>query len=71
MRHRPEVELGEQLAQPLAVTLDAARFDQALGNLLSNACTAAGQRRVLVDTEQLPDGSSSASVMFSVGPWPF
>ena len=55
VRHRPEVELGAQLAQPLAVTLDAARFDQALGNLLSNACTAAGHRRVLVDTEQLPD----------------
>ena len=35
-------------------TIDPARFDQALGNLLSNACTAA-DRRVWIDTEALPD----------------
>ena len=54
-RHRPEVELGAAIAQPLIATIDPARFDQALTNLLSNACTAAGQRRVQVDTEQRAD----------------
>ena len=55
VRHRPEVEVGAALQEPRMATIDPARFDQALGNLLSNACTAAGDRRVLVDTELLPD----------------
>ncbi len=53
-RHRPSVELGPNLNQPLIAHIDPSRFDQALSNLLSNACTAA-DRRVWIDTEALPD----------------
>ncbi|WP_027013810.1 sensor histidine kinase [Comamonas composti] len=56
LRHRPGLEAGTQLSRPLHVRVDPMRFDQALGNLLSNACTAAGHQRVLVDTEVL-DGA--------------
>lgn len=54
LRHRPEVETGPELTRPCTVHLDPARFDQALVNLLSNASTAAGPRRVRVETESLP-----------------
>ncbi len=51
LRHRPEVEQAPALKEPCTVLLDPARFDQAFTNLISNASTAAGERRVQVETE--------------------
>jgi signal transduction histidine kinase len=52
VRHAPEVELGPGLAEPLLLQADPLRVDQVLANLLSNARSAAGQRRVLLDIER-------------------
>jgi signal transduction histidine kinase len=48
----PEVELGSGLKDALPITADPLRFDQALGNLLSNARAAVGATRVRVDAER-------------------
>ena len=47
----PGIELGAGLNEALTITADPVRFDQALGNLLSNARAAAGATRVQVDAE--------------------
>jgi signal transduction histidine kinase len=52
VRRAPEVELGPGLAQPIALKADPQRVDQVLANLLSNARSAAGPRRVWLDAEQ-------------------
>ena len=46
IRRMPGVEVGPGLAEPVLAQLDPLRFDQAVINLLSNARTAAGQRRM-------------------------
>lgn len=53
VRRMPEVEIGPGLAGPTMALVDPVRFDQAVINLLSNARTAAGQRRVLLDAQRL------------------
>jgi len=50
----PGVELGPALNAAFPLTADPARFDQALGNLLSNARAATGATRVRVDAERGP-----------------
>lgn len=55
VRRAPGVELGPGLEAPLAVQADPARFDQALVNLLANARTAAGTRRVRIEAERRDD----------------
>ena len=50
-RHVPGVELATILEQPVHARVDPVRFDQAVSNLLSNAKTAAGQRRIFVDVQ--------------------
>ena len=52
IRRMPGVEVGPGLAEPVLAQLDPLRFDQAVINLLSNARTAAGQRRMYVDAER-------------------
>lgn len=54
VRHVPGVELGSALAQPVLALVDPVRFDQAVSNLISNAKTAAGQRRIYVDVQSSP-----------------
>jgi signal transduction histidine kinase len=48
------VELGTALTESFPLTADPARFDQALGNLISNARAATGATRVRVDAERHP-----------------
>jgi signal transduction histidine kinase len=52
VRRVPGVELGAGLDDALPIHADPMRFDQALGNLLSNARAAAGASRVRVDAER-------------------
>jgi signal transduction histidine kinase len=52
VRRAPGVELGAGLDGALTIHADPMRFDQALGNLLSNARAAAGATRVRVDAER-------------------
>ena len=52
IRRMPEVEIGLGLEGAFNVTLDGARFDQAIVNLLTNARQSAGSKRVLVDAER-------------------
>ena len=54
-RHMADVEIGPGLQQSLLAQVDPQRFDQAVVNLLSNARTAAGQRRVWVDAGHTAD----------------
>ena len=51
-RRAPGVELGAGFDEPLPVQADPQRLDQALVNLLANARTAAGTRRVVVEAER-------------------
>lgn len=52
VRRVPGVELGPGLASPIALKADPQRVDQVLGNLLSNARSAAGVRHVWLDAER-------------------
>jgi signal transduction histidine kinase len=52
VRRAPEVEFGAGLVDGLTVQADPQRFAQAIGNLLSNARSAPGVRRVHVDAER-------------------
>jgi signal transduction histidine kinase len=54
-RRAPGVELGDGLDGTLAIQADPQRLDQALVNLLANARTAAGARRVRVEAERAAD----------------
>ncbi|MES2938710.1 MAG: ATP-binding protein [Pseudomonadota bacterium] len=54
-RRAPGVELGAGLEQALPVRADPQRLDQALVNLLANARSAAGTRRVRVEAERADD----------------
>jgi signal transduction histidine kinase len=47
---RPNVEVAPSVSDRIEITADADRIDQALGNLLDNACAAAD--RVLLDLER-------------------
>jgi signal transduction histidine kinase len=53
-RRSSGVELGAGLDEALPIKADPMRFDQALGNLLSNARAATGATRVQVDAERGP-----------------
>lgn len=55
VRRRSGVSLGPGLGGPVPLRADPMRFDQALSNLLTNACSAAGDRRVEVDAEERAD----------------
>lgn len=55
VRRAPGVELGAGFDGSLTIHADPMRLEQALGNLLSNARTAAGASRVRVDAERADD----------------
>jgi signal transduction histidine kinase len=55
VRRLPDVELGPGLDGPLLLRADPVRLDQALVNLLANARSAAGARRVSVEAERTAD----------------
>lgn len=57
VRRMPEVEIGPGLEGAVIAFVDPLRFDQAVSNLLSNARTAAGQRRVFIDAETTAQGT--------------
>lgn len=52
--HRPQAALGAALQAPLPARADPRRLRQALANLLDNAATAPGMRRILLDAEAAP-----------------
>lgn len=52
VKRAPGVELGAGLDEALPLEGDPQRFDQAIANLLSNARSAAGARRVRIDAER-------------------
>lgn len=60
VRRMPGAQVGRALQQPLLLTADAARVDQALTNLLENARsasgTADGAESILVDAQAADDG---------------